>query len=222
MKYLKILGLAAVAAMALTAFMGAGTASATQLYKYTTPSANDKLGVGTTILSSLESGTSALLKDTGGLANDTCTASEVHGTITKDTSSSPAVNPQGAITTLSFTGCSHTTNVLANGSLEIKNIAGTTNGTVISKEARVTIKSTVFGISCTANTGAGTTIGTLTGAKKTEAEAKEEEETEKVPTLHRATMDISAIISLENGCGDSTWTGSYVVTSPVGLTVEAS
>ena len=72
MKYLKILGLAAVAAMALTAFMGAGTASATGLWKYTTPSENDTLGVGTTITASLEAGTSAVLRDTGGLANDTC------------------------------------------------------------------------------------------------------------------------------------------------------
>lgn len=204
MKYLKMLGLAAVAAMALTALFGAGSASATTLYKYTTPSANDALGVGTTIVATLEPGNSALLKDTLGGANDTCTSSEVHGTIETVT---PAGNPAGNISALTFGGCSHTTTVLAKGSLEIKNIAGTTNGTVISKNARVTVKSTIFGISCVAKTGEGTSIGTLTGAKS---------------STDHATMDINGLITLENGCGDSTWTGAYTVTTPTGLTVEAS
>jgi len=202
MKYLKMLGLAAVAAMALTAFFGAGSASAQTLYTYKTPNANIPIPVGTELISTLESGKSALLKDTGGLANDTCTGSEVKGAI----STNNTTDAGGSISALTFTGCTHTTHVLAKGELEIKNIAGTTNGTVISKGARVTIKSTVFGISCVANTGAGTTIGTLTGAKS---------ETD------RATMDINGVITLENGCGDSTWTGSYEVTSPLGLTVDS-
>ena len=202
MKYLKILGLAAVAAMALTAFLGAGSASAQTLYKYTTPTANDAIANGTELVSSLKAGTSALLKDTGGLANDTCTGSEVKGAISTNTTTDAG----GAISSLTFTGCSHTTHVLANGELEVKNIAGTTNGTVISKGARVTIRSTVFGISCVANTGAGTTIGTLTGAKSSTAKAQ---------------MDINGVITLENGCGDSTWTGSYEVTNPLGLTVDS-
>ncbi len=202
MKYLKMLGLAVVAAMALTAFLGAGSASAQTLYKYTTPSANDAIALETELVSSLETGTSALLKDTLGGANDTCTSSEVKGKISTNTTTDAG----GNISSLTFGGCSHTTTVLANGSLEIKNIAGTTNGTVVSKGARVTVKSTIFGVSCVANTGAGTTIGTLTGAKSSTA---------------NATMDINGVITLENGCGDSTWTGSYLVTSPAGLTVDS-
>jgi len=194
MKYVKMLGLAAVAAMALSAFV-AGPASASTLRSGTTA-----LGVGAKIESSLKAGTSALLKDTGGLANDTCTGSEVKGSLSSVT---PSSNPKGSISSLTFTGCSHTTTVLANGELEIKNIAGTTNGTVVSRNSRVTIKSTVFGISCTANTGEGTTIGTLTGV-----------------TSGNATMDINGVITLENGCGDSTWTGTYLVTNPAGLNVE--
>jgi len=210
MKYLKMLGLAAVAAMALTAFLGAGTASATELYKYTTPSNNDTLGVGTVLESTLETGTSALLRDTLGGANDTCTSSVVKGTI--EAAGGVVPHPNGKISSLTFTGCSHTTTVMKNadgffGSLEIQSIAGTTNGTVISKESRVTVKSTIFGLSCVANTGAGTTIGTLTGAKS---------------STGKATMDINGVITLEGGCGDSTWTGSYEVTNPVGLTVEPS
>jgi len=202
MKYLKIIGLAAVAAMALTAFVGAGTASAQTLYTYTTPSANTAIEVGTELVSSLEKETSALLKDTLGGVNDTCTGSEVKGKIATNVTGDAG----GAVSSLAFTGCSHTTDVLANGELEIKNIAGTTNGTVVSRGARVTIKSTIFGVSCVANTGEGTTIGTLTGAKAHTA---------------KATMDISAVITLDNSCGDSTWTGKYEVTSPVGLTVDS-
>jgi len=202
MKYLKILGLAAVAAMALTAFLGAGSASAQTLYKYTTPSANDAIANETELISTLETGTSALLQDTLGGVNDTCTGSEVKGKIATNTTTDAG----GAISALTFTGCSHTTTVLAKGELEIKNIAGTTNGTVVSKGARVTVKSTIFGLSCVANTGAGTTIGTLTGAKSSTA---------------LATMDINGVITLENGCGDSTWTGSYEVTNLPGLTVDS-
>ncbi len=197
MKYLKMLGLAAVAALALAAF-GAGTASATELYKGATTA-----GVGTEIVSTLQTGSSALLKDTLGGANDTCTSSEVKGTI--ESAGSSTTHPSGKISSLTFGGCSHTTTVLANGSLEIKHIAATTNGTVISKGARVTVKSTIFGVSCVANTGEGTTIGTLTGK-----------------TSGNAVMDINGVITLENGCGDSTWTGTYLVTSPAGLNVEAS
>jgi len=197
-----MLGLAAVAAVALTAFLGAGSASAQTLYKYTTPSPNDGMAAGTEIIATLGSGTSALLKDTLGGVNDTCTGSEVRGKIATNTTTDAG----GAISSLTFTGCSHTTDVLAPGELEIKNIAGTTNGTVVSKGARVTIKSTIFGLSCVANTGTGTTIGTLTGAKSSTAQA---------------TMDINGVITLENGCGDSTWTGSYEVTSPAGLTVDS-
>jgi len=202
MKYLKMLGLAAVAAMALTAFLGAGSASAQTLWTYTTPSANTGIATGTELVSTLETGTSALLQDTLGGVNDTCTGSEVKGAISTNTTTDAG----GAISALTFTGCSHTTTVLAKGELELKNIAGTTNGTVISKGARVTVKSTIFGVSCVANTGTGTTIGTLTGAKSHTA---------------NATMDINGVITLENGCGDSTWTGSYLVTSPAGLTVDS-
>ena len=202
MKYLKMLGLAAVAAVATMAYLGAGSASAQTLYKYTTPSANEKVATGTELVLTLEKETSLLLKDTLGGVNDTCTGSEMKGKVGTNTTTDAG----GAISTLTFTGCSHTKDTLANGELEIKNIAGTTNGTVVSKGARITMTSTIFGISCIPNTGAGTTLGTLTGAKS--------------PTA-QATLDINSVITLENGCGDSTWTGKYEVTSPVGLTVDS-
>jgi len=201
MRHLKIIGLLAVAATAIMAFVGVGSAAAEVLWTRNSGGTLTTVATGTALKSSLESGTSALLKDTAGGVNDTCTGSTVEGKVETNSGGSAG----GKVSSLTFTGCSHTTDVLAPGSLSIKRIAGTTNGTVTSSGARVTIKSTIFGISCVANTGAGTTIGTLTGAATNTASA---------------TMDINAVITLENGCGDSTWTGSYLVTSPLGLVAD--
>lgn len=192
MKYLKMLGLAAVAAMALTALVGAGTASATALYSGAT-----KQGVNAELKSKLTTGNSALLKDTGGSTNDTCTGSEVAGKITNAGGAGVAV--VGKIESLTFTGCSHKTVVIAKGELELKWTSGL-NGTVVSKGAEVTVESTVFGISCTAKTGTGTTIGTFTGV-----------------TSGDATMDINGVIPMGALCGDSTWTGNYTVSAPTPL-----
>jgi hypothetical protein len=203
MKYLRILCLALVGAAVLVAIGGASSASATAFWKYTTNTGtpNDTLGTPLSVTISLTPGTSTLHKDTGGLANDTCTGSEI-----EVISESTVPVPRGKISSLTFTGCSHTTTVLANGEMEFLNVAGTTNGTVIVKGTRVTVKSTVFGISCVASTGAGTTVGSLTGAKS--------------DTEH-ATLTINGVITLENGCGDSTWSGHYTVTEPTGLMIEA-
>jgi hypothetical protein len=93
--------------------------SAIHLYKYTTPSANDTIGVGTVISASLKAGTSALLVDTGGSTNDTCTSSEVSGTLTVE-GGTATTHPSGDVNTLTFGGCTHTTDVLAKGELEVK------------------------------------------------------------------------------------------------------
>ena len=126
------------------------------------------------------------------------------GTVSRVT---PTGQPKGSLSALSFTPCPHTVDVEAKGELEIRNIAGTTNGTVFSIGAKVKVFSTLLNQSCVANTGAGTDIGTLTGA--TAASSK-------------ATMDISGTIPLE-GCSASSakWTGKYDVSKPLGLVSEA-
>jgi hypothetical protein len=208
MKYLKIIGLAALAAMALTAFLGAGTASASNLRIF---GSGTNLKVGTTIEASLEKGTSAFLEDAFGLTAVTCTGSNVHGVIERTTQEpvGKTGQPKGKISAggLTFTPCGHTVDVEANGELEIRNIAGTTNGTVFSSGAKVKVFNTLLNQNCIANTGAGTDIGTLTGAKS---------------AITNATMDINGLIPLE-GCSASNarWTGSYEVTKPVGLVSEA-
>jgi len=200
MRNLKRVGLFVVAACALLALIGASSASATKIYKYTTPSANDPLGVGTVIKARMTPETSGLFKDTVGGVAETCTSMEGEGVIEVDEGS-----PRGKATVFTFGGCSHTLTSLSLGELEIKSIAGTTNGTLISRGTRATFKSTIFGVSCIGNTGAGTTMGTITGAKSSSA---------------KAGIDINAVITLENGCGDVTLTGSGEVTSPLGLTIE--
>src|SRR5690348_12477967 len=110
MKYIKMLGLAAVAAAALMAF-GAGSASATELY-----STGVTVNAGTVLKSSLETGTTATLSTTDGSSIvDTCTGSTVEGPV--DTYTGGDVT--GSITSLGWSGCTFTTDTLTNGSLSI-------------------------------------------------------------------------------------------------------
>lgn len=189
----KLFSLAA-AAMAWGALAVAGTASATVL-SIGGVAQNKSI----TIEATLKSGTSAILKDKNGTTNDTCTGSTVKGATE---GSFEGVTVGGKVSSLTFTGCSHTTTVIAPGSLSIAWTSGT-NGTVSSSGAEVTVKSTVFGVSAICKTGTGTTIGTLTGVKE-----------------GSATMDISATTLDCGALGTSSWTGTYTVTSPSGLGVE--
>jgi len=152
MKYLKMLGLAAVAAMALMAF-GAGTASATKLC--TDSACTTVYAAGTEIKSELVAGTSAALTS-GGSTIATCTSSGVAGT----TSNKEGATVSGNISSLTWGGCSQTTHTVANGSLEIAWTSGS-NGTVTGKNSQVTVQ--IFGVSCTYGTGEGTHLGSITG-----------------------------------------------------------
>lgn len=203
MNYVKILSFGVIALLIATSVLSAESASATRLYRYTTPSSNDQILTLTEFKLTLKSKSSTSLSDTSGGVNDTCTSSEMVGLL--ETSGSSVFHPRGEFSWWTFGGCSHTTTSLGRGYFEITNIAGTTNGVMVASEQRVTVKSTIFGISCVVATGAGTNLGTVTGAKW--------------PT-ETAILDINAVITLENGCGDATWTGTYLFTSPTGMTVE--
>jgi hypothetical protein len=200
MKNFKLLGLALLATMAITAVFGSGNASATALYKNTAPSSNDLLAIGTELTMSLKSGTSLLVKDEFGITEATCTGSEIKG----KTESSAKTSITMSLSTLGFSLCTDNVTVLKPGKLHIDWISGTTNGTVSWSEAEITIISTAFGSSVICKTGTGTTIGTLTGAK-TSTEA--------------ATLDLNAKISC-GVLGATSWTGTYSVTTPTGLVVE--
>ena len=197
MKYVKILGLLAVAAAALMAF--AGSASATSL---TSPTGTLYTGA---IASTAEG--HAVLDNP--IAKIEC-ASSVSGE--KIESHGAGVTAKGQIKTLTFgnpvgecTNNWHVTVVTA-GELEIHwKAAG--EGTLTSSKA--TVESTRFGITCRYATS-GTSIGTLTDSHKTGA---------------TATLDISASIPFHSGsglCGSgaTAWTGSYIVNTPDKLYID--
>jgi hypothetical protein len=182
MKYLKMLGLAAVAAMAMAAFT-AGTASATTLEVN-----GVKTNAAVVIKASLKAGTSAVLRDTVGFSQNTCTTSEVEGeTDTPFTGTSVT----GGLDVLTFTNCDKIVTVHSKGTLHVSHIANTTNGTVTSSGAQVTATGPFGYLNC--QTGTGTHLGTLTGKASGDAE-----------------MDINATLD----CGISAkWVATYTVTS---------
>jgi len=201
MKYVKMLGLAAVAAMALMAFVGAGTASATVLCETSEHPTNctKPYPKGTTIDATLEE--SAILETLGGTVLDTCTGSTVKGKTANAGGENEPVT--GNIESLTWENCSRPTTTIVNGSLQIEWIPVSNNGVVSGKESQVTI-ATIFG-SCTYGLGAGTTLGTLIGGAE-------------------ATIKIDAVVAKIAGnisCpAEARWTAAYKVTEPKPLWVS--
>jgi hypothetical protein len=157
-----------------------------------------------TIEASLRAGGSVVIKDTNNATVDTCTSSTFKGSTALPFTGASLTAP-GSWT---FAVCSHKTSVIKPGTLHFAHIAGTTNGTVSSSGTEVTVESTIFGASCIAKTGAGTPIGTFTGAT-----------TSSNPSAH-ALIDINGVIPV-GLCGDAVWSGTYVVTSPTDWGIEA-
>jgi hypothetical protein len=193
MKLTKILGVAAVAAMALMAF--ASTASATTL------ETNGVIQSGAVTISSSLSG-SATLKDTSGTFANTCTASSVSGTTTVFT----GTRVSGPISALSFSSCTHEKVVVdEKGSLSVERIGSTTNGTVRSTGAKVTVPVTIFGgivtATCTTNE---TDIGTLTGKAS-----------------GTSSIDISAVLNCGSFLPSAQWIGTYNITGGHAIGVGA-
>jgi hypothetical protein len=197
MKYLKMLGLAAVAALACTALLGTGSASATVLckeWKIPCPKGQD-YEAGTRIEATLESGTTWVAKSTGGTVLSTCTGSTMEG---------PTTNTGGAFEPVTgnfdgvwFEGCTRATKVIVNGRFEIKYIGPNTFGGLTVKETQVTIN-TIFG-SCVYGPGEGFFIGTITSAKGI------------TPTI-----DVKVTLPRLSGpCpSEAVWEASYEITKP--------
>ena len=192
MKYLKILGLAAVAAMALTAF-AASTASATTL-EVGGVTKNESV----TLDASLASGTKAVLARTDGSLANECAASTVQGSTASPFTGATVTGP---ISSLSFTECTRPVTVHKAGTLHVAH-TGTTDGTVTSSGAEVTVGSPFGTLNC--KTGEGVHIGTLKGTAS-----------------GHATMEIGAVLNCGFLVPSATWKGTYVVTSPTGLGVSA-
>ena len=185
MKYVKILGLLAVAAAALMAF--AGTASATTVATSTGGAA------ATPTIHAVNSGGHVKLANP--IANIEC-SSTVEG---KVESHGAGVTAKGNITTLNFTGCTNSWHVTAtvNGSLEVHYTSGH-NGLLTSNGAKV--DTTRLGVTCVYETK-NTSIGTVTGG----APAK---------LAISASIPINSTESSGLcGSGNAAWSGSYETTS---------
>ncbi len=144
----------------------------------------------------IASGGSLLVGDTFGATANTCTASTVKGHTESPFTGSTVGGP---VTSLSFSSCTEgTPTVDGMGTLSIEHILGTTNGTVRSSKAKVTVPSFFGTMTCTTS---NTDIGTLTGVKS-----------------GSATLDINAVLSC-TVVGTAKWSGTYTVTSPAGLGV---
>lgn len=151
MKHLKMLGLTAIAALGLLVIVGAGTATATKLCTTTdTPSCSMAYPTGTTIKSSLKSGTSARLTDSNSTVIATCTEALV---VAKTTNESGA-KITGSIEQWTWGGCSQTTDTVSTGSFTTEYISGTHKGTTVATGDAST--ALIFGVSCTYGDGEGT------------------------------------------------------------------
>lgn len=204
MKYLKILGLAAVAAMALMAF--AGTASATVLCNNnaSTTACSSKVAAGAHITG--EAGGTSTLETTGGTVLVTCKKADLTGEVKSAGGSAATVS--GPIKTLDFTECSKPVTTLVNGELEVHHIAGTDNGTVTAKNTQVTIAGLFNNESCIYGAGNGLDLGTLVGGAP-------------------ATLTVNTLVPRQLGSGafcpaEARWTSSFKVTAPNPLYVAAA
>jgi hypothetical protein len=193
MKYLETFGVAALAALAATAFVCAGTASATELYSGATT-----MKTGAILKLSLSGST--LTTTTEGTVYATCTGGELEGKTTNSGSATETVKLN--IESTLFTNCTEPTSAIRLGGLEIHWTSGL-NGTVTAANSsggsfsEVTVNTTIFG-SCVFAVPSGGPLGTLTGT-----------------TSGDATLDLNAVVTRVTGLCPSTtkWVGTYKVTS---------
>jgi hypothetical protein len=196
MKYVKMLGLLAVAAAAFMAF--AATASATTVTSGgSTYTGEIHATAGTTTLH--------------GVATVTCHESTSSGTITTHSSTTTA---HGPISTLTFSNCTENNDVtvLSGGTLTAHTdpeSPSSKNATLTSTNAAILIHITSLGLTCEFTTNE-TDVGTLTGSSTTGG--------------HAVLMIDSVAIPRTGGsffCGSSgEWTGTYTVTTPSNLDVD--
>jgi hypothetical protein len=160
MKHLKLAGLSAVAAMALMALLGVGTASATVLCKTATGGepCGESWKYSGTIEGSLKSGTTAVLRTTSESIENTCTGGSAKGSASAG-GATATVTGTVATTDVSLSGCVHTVDVLEKCEGEIHSISGTSSGTVTVKGCAVT--TVLLGVSCTYGPGEGTDVGVV-------------------------------------------------------------
>lgn len=196
-----MLGLVVIAALALTAIIGAGSASATVLCKKNaTPCGGENWAKNQAFKSSLETGTEAVFKFTveSGGWKVRCTTSTMDGSIENAGGAGDVIVD---LETLAFGNCGCPVNTLKDGSISVKHTATTMNGSVTTANREVTFSCMAH---CVYGDGA---MGTLTGGAM-------------------GTIDVNGTMVKVSGsafCPPTiTWKASYTVTAPEPLYVAES
>lgn len=200
MKHLKMLGLAVVAAAALMAVIGAGTASATELCSTaTTPCSGTKYGVGTTIRAT---STNATLKTFVGTV--ACTHSEIVGEVT-GAGGSGTTAVTGKTQVLEFSGCTlgETTCTITQEAVGNSSVTGG------SASATAT-----FNYNVTSKTGSKVVCGSLINCVYSTSSAvlKGQNTTSGTPTIKAENISLAR----EGGIcpSESIWNATYTVVEP--------
>lgn len=211
MKYLKMLGLAAVAAVALMAIVGVGTASATVLCQTTTTPCSSHWATGTQLEFHVKAGTEGVWADTSGEPAVRCVEGILKGTPSAGGALETVTMPINGESEFNWNkGCGGIeTKTLEGGKLEIHAISGTDNGTVTATGFRFT--TTFLGASCIYGFPEARDLGVLTGSATGDA-----------------VLDISSVFTKIEGsfvCPLTvTWKEEFTQTGPSGtaLYVEPS
>jgi hypothetical protein len=198
MRHLKLFALAAVAAGALMAFIGAGTASASVICSTNvSPCPAGQAWPEGTVDFSL-TGSASLIDVSTGETTDTCTGGTVKGTHTPGNATATATLD---VKELTWTGCNFPTTTTELGTLEVHALTGG-NGTVTGHKFKVDINTVFFG-HCVYGTGETLDLGEITEGKP--------------PTFHAAVH--VPFISGGLACPRTAeWNASYKVTEPANTT----
>lgn len=197
MKHLKTLGLAVIAAAALTAFLGATSASGTVLCTTTLTSGCATSGWDIpkgSVIETSQVGTGSLETLSGSIL-DTCTGATVDMTTNTTGSSSETVTGRSERDKITWEDCTKTTDTLLGATWEIHWNSSTDTGTVTIKEGEVTVN-TIFGTCVFGFPATGRSVGDLTGSYET-------------PILH-----INTIVNRLSGLcpAEERWTATFHVT----------
>lgn len=202
MKHLKMLALAAMAVTAVVAFVGAGTASASVVFKINPDGTLTTLPIGTVIDASQTA--SAKLSSTGGATLDTCTGATIKTKLTSN--STPGA--KGTNEALTWSGCTEPTETSLLGEMEISPIGSGPNGTVTAKKTVVKVNTTIFGAVCEYTAGESLDLGTLVGATSPSGSSS---------------IEINTVVPAKNSffCPDAKWEANFKITEPSPLTIRS-
>jgi len=202
MKDLKMLGLAAVATAALTAFVGASSASAAVLCKTKTDPCKSLVKNGETLSSQLVAKKKARINITFHVVE--CNKSTIVSKVTKE--GGKGAVPEANIETLSFTECNCELLVMKKGTFYVSHTVGTDNGTVFGTGQEIVTQCVPDQVKCTWVTN-NTPLGELKGGNP-------------------AILDVDAVLAINKAASnplceeEAFWTGEYEFTSPNPLYVE--